>query len=181
MGIESKIKFELVGETELTFNQGKIEKVLNNWQSKDGPPIPVVIEKEVWDILVNAVINTPDSANHPRVFRLYMKRGKPRHVIKTSEIEEVWLNARGIIRWKEGRYPSIKGPLRKGGNCFIRDDVELYLHDAWWMGRELTDLRILMSIEKNKTIVISAWWSRGDSSKNGTDGELWPVKLILKK
>lgn len=180
MSIDSEIKFKLVGGTKLIFNQENIENILNNWRSENGPPVPVAIDEKVWNILVNAVIGTSDPANNPRVFRLYMQRHRPRHVIETSEIEDVWMNL-GVIRWEERGFPARNEPIRKGGNCFIRGDVKLNLTDAWWMGRELTDLRILMMIEENKKIVLSAWWSRGNLGPNGTNGNLWPVKLIIKK
>jgi len=172
---------EVIGETEIIFINGPFETKWKEWHSKEGPPVPLKVEKDVWDTLLTAVFEASDPVKKPRVFRLFMKRREPRHVIHTSEILEVYRTQRGIVRWKEGKYPPITESFRKGGNFFVRGDVRLEFHDAWWMGRELTDLRILMAKEKDNKIRISAWWSRGDSSKNGTNGELWPVKLLVKK
>jgi len=160
------------------------EILCNDWSGLRGPPVPVIIDKAVWDELISATISTPDPVNKPRVFRLFMKRGKPRHVIKTNEIKEIWRNSRGVIRWKKDEYKERSEPTRKGGNAFIHGDVKIQLVDAYWMGKEQTDLRISMVKEQNNEIRVSAWWSRGGTSglsgKHETDGELWPVKLLIK-
>ncbi len=86
------------------------------------------------------------------------------------------------MRWTEGGYPALSEPLRKGGNAFIRGDVDLATHDAWWMGREQTDLRILLAGEAD-TVIASAWWARagtsGLHSRHETDGEVMPVRLLI--
>ncbi|HEC36538.1 MAG TPA: hypothetical protein ENI39_08395 [Anaerolineae bacterium] len=152
------------------------------WRGLMGPPVPVVINADIWQRLIEAILETDDPIKQPRVFRLFMRRGKPRRVVEATEIQQVYRNERGTVRWTEGRYPPKTAPLRKGGNAFIRGDVQLTLRDAWWMGREQTDLRILLA-EVSGEIQVAAWWSRagtsGLSSKHETDGELWPVRLLI--
>jgi len=154
-----------------------------NWTRQMGPPVPVIIDPKVWYIVLQAALSTTDPVNNPRVFRLFMKRGNPRHVVHASEIEEVWTSEQGAIRWSEGGYPSVSEPTRKGGNAFVQGDVQIQLGDAWWMGREQTDLRILLA-KKANTILVSAWWARaggrrGSPGRNDTDGALWPVLLLV--
>jgi len=145
------------------------------WRGIIGPPVPVVINVDVWQRLTKAVLETDDPVKRPRVFRLFMRRGKPRYVVDVTEIQQVYQNDRGALRWTEGGYPPRTAPLRKEGNAFIRGDVQLTLRDAWWMGREQTDLRILLT-ESAGRIQVAAWWSRagtsGFSGKHETDGEL---------
>ncbi len=179
---KGKIDFKLVDGTELEFINENAENIINKWNSKNNdPPVPVGIEKKVWDKLIEEVMNTNDAIKNPRVFCLFMKKGKPRYVVETKEIEKekIRINRRGIIRWEIKKYPARESPNRIGGICFIRGDVQLKLDDAWWMGRELTDLRILLNKKDEKTIEVLACWSRGSTSGNGTDGEVCPVKLII--
>lgn len=154
----------------------------SNWSGLVGPPVPVIINNSSWEVLVEAAISTLNPTNKPRVFRLFMERGDPRYVVSVSEIKDVWKNNRGVIRWKEGEYPNLSSPLRKGGNAFIKGDIRFKFTDAWWMGREQTDLRILLTRQYGM-IVISAWWCRAGSfglaGKHETDGEIWPVKLLI--
>lgn len=163
----------------LVGNEGAVE----SWTAIDGPPVPVVISSAVWRVLIDAVLATEDPQNKPRVFRLFMPRGQPRTVVQATEIEPVWRNERGILRWKEGGYPPTSEPLRKGGNAFVRGDLELATHDAWWMGREQTDLRILLRRDGDDRVRFGAWWARGGTSGPGsrheTDGELLPVRLLV--
>ena len=60
--------------------------------------------------------------------------------------------------------------------------MDLATHDAWWMGREQTDLRILLARDAD-TVIVSAWWARGGTvglrSRHETDGEVMPVRLLL--
>jgi hypothetical protein len=151
------------------------------WQALDGPPVPVAIAHDVWDILTDAALTT-DREERPRVFRLLMPRAEPRRVVRSVEIPSVWRNERGILRWTEGGYPTLSEPLRKGGNAFIRGDVDLVTHDAWWMGREETDLRILLAHDVD-SMLVSAWWARAGTTglrrRHETDGEVLPVRLIL--
>jgi hypothetical protein len=157
------------------------EAVVESWTAIDGPPVPVVISSAVWGVLLDAALATEDPQRKPRVFRLFMPRGQPRTVVHATEIAPVWRSERGILRWKEGGYPPTSEPLRKGGNAFVRGDVDLATHDAWWMGREQTDLRILLRRE-GEGIVFSAWWARagtaGLRSRQETDGEVMPVLLL---
>jgi hypothetical protein len=99
-----------------------------------------------------------------------------------SEIETAWRTDRGIIRWHEGGYPDRTSTLRKGGNAFIRGDIRPNLADAWWMGREQTDLRILLRLTAD-SVEFSAWWARagtlGSESAYESDGELLPVHLYI--
>jgi hypothetical protein len=81
----------------------------------------------------------------------------------------VWRNERGVLRWNEAGYPPLTAALRKGGNAFIRGDIELSAHDAWWMGREQTDLRLLFNREPDG-IALAAWWARGGTSGSGRCG-----------
>ena len=81
------------------------------WQGLDGPPVPVIVARDVWDSLLEVASST-DVVSQPRVFRLFMPRGKPRQVVKAVEIESVWRNERGILRWEEGGYPALSEPLR---------------------------------------------------------------------
>lgn len=122
--------------------------------------MPVVIDANVWRVLERGVASNTDPQKNPRVFRLFMRRGSPRRVIEATEIGRVSRDERGTIRWKEGEYPLKSGTFRKGGNAFIRGDVNLRLSDAWWMGREQTDLRLLLA-KAGEKIQIAAWWSRG--------------------
>lgn len=98
-------------------------------------------------------------------------------------MESAWRNERGILRWNEGGYPPLGAAERKGGNAFVRGDVELATHDAWWMGREQTDLRILLQSDGDDRVAFGAWWARGGSggldSRHETDGELLPVRLLI--
>lgn len=147
-----------------------------------GSPVPVKIDKAVWETLLGATERTTDPSSKSRVFRLFMKRRTPRHVVRASEIASVTRTERGIIRWKEGGYPALSESERKGGNAFIRGDIDFRLDDAWWMGREQTDLRILIA-KKEERILMSAWWARGGTggtdSKSETNGEVLQVKLLL--
>jgi hypothetical protein len=155
-----------------------------DWRGTVGPPVPVIIEPHVWQVLRKSAISTRDPLQNPKVFRLFMRRRSPRHVIEATEIKQVWRNQRGVIRWKEGEYPLKSGTLRKGGNAFLRGDVILSLNDAWWMGMERTDFRILMQVESD-TIKLGAWWARGGSgglgTKYETDGDVRPVRLLIKE
>lgn len=98
-------------------------------QALDGPPVPVAIARDVWDLLIDATLTT-DPVERPGVFRLLMPRGEPRRVVRAVEIPSVSRNERGIVRWNEGGYPALREPIRKGGNAFIRGDVDLASHDA---------------------------------------------------
>ncbi len=158
------------------------EEGWKRWTSRRGGPVPVKIAKEVWDELVQTTLSIHEPANNPRVFRLFMPRGEPRHVVAMKAIQQVWQTDRGIIRWKEEGYPGPEAKLRKGGNAFIRGNIKLKHDDAWWMGRELTDLRILLANESGK-LMFTAWWVRGGTGKSGstaeTNGEVLPVQLII--
>ena len=135
----------------------------------------------MWEDLQHAARFIRDPRNHPRVFRLFMKRRSPRHVIGAVEITQVWRDERGkTIRWTETGYLSMKDPSRKGGNAFIRGDVEFVFSDAWWMARELTDLRLLLA-EAGDQIQVAAWCSRGSdlTDRHGTNGDVWPVHLLI--
>jgi hypothetical protein len=176
------VKIEPIGGAEL----GRIEPVptgVEAWRGLDGPPVPVVIAGTVWDSLVQAALETPDPVQTARVFRLFMRRGEPRFVVRCVEIESVSRSQRGILRWNEGGYPPLSAAERKGGNALIRGDIELAPHDAWWMGREQTDLRILLRREGDDRVEFGAWWARGGTSGLGsrheTDGELLPVRLLV--
>lgn len=71
--------------------------------------------------------------------------------------------------------------MRKGGNAIIRDKVDLRPDDAWWMGREQTELRIILAYVDDLTLA-AAWWGRGGTGglkAQETDGELWPVELLI--
>jgi hypothetical protein len=172
------LKIQPLGGTRISRADQRNERYWREWRSQDGPPVPVWIDCGVWNTLVQAAHDTADPVGRPRVFRLFMRRGQPRRVWRTSEIERVRIGRGGVIRWEEGGYPSLKEPLRKGGNCFIRGSAEIGLADAWWMGREQTDLRVLLARRRRGRLLVSAWWSRRDS-RNGTDGELWPVRVII--
>jgi hypothetical protein len=104
-------------------------------------------------------------------------------VVRAVEIESVWRNEPGILRWNEGGYPPLSAAKRKGGNAFVRGDVDLTPDDAWWMGREQTDLRILLRRDGDDRVVFGAWWARGGTnglaSRHETDGELLPVRLLV--
>lgn len=154
-----------------------------NWRAdRDGPPVPVLVERAVWQRLVSNALLTSDHVERPRVFRLLMRRRFPCHVVDASEIRHVQLGPRGVIRWEEGQYPASKEPIRKGGNAFIRQDAKLLPVDAWWMGDEKTDVRILIA-GHNNVISVSAYWARknpmGNLGQYGSDGEPWPVKLLI--
>lgn len=153
------------------------------WRSRLGPPVPVIVAAEAWETLLEAARATSDPVAAPRVFRLFMRRGQPREVVAATEVEPVWRNARGVLRWKEGGYPSLAERLRKGGNAFIRGDTQLTTHDAWWMGREQTDLRLLLAGAGKGPVSVAAWWARAGTPGLGnsleTDGELWPVSLLV--
>ncbi len=45
-----------------------------DWRGLNGPPVPVIIDLNVWEDLQQAARFTRDPRNHPRVFRLFMKR-----------------------------------------------------------------------------------------------------------
>jgi hypothetical protein len=141
------------------------------------------MDTDVVATLISAVDEKMDEIAHPRVFRLFMPRREPRNVVGVAEIEEVERNANGIVRWNEGPYPPRSEPLRKGGNAFVRGDIDLRLHDAWWMGREQTDLRLLLMSGNEAEVLFRAWWSRagtgGLRSRWETDGDVWPVRLIV--
>jgi hypothetical protein len=155
------------------------------WQSSDGPPVPVAIRGQVWDEIVAATDGAADPRGAPVVFRLFMARGRPREVIALTRIESVWRTARGILRWNEGGYPRLTEPTRKGGNAVIRGDVDLRPDDAWWMGREQTDLRLLLRRMGEDIIEVGAWWARGGTGGLGagheTDGEFMPVRLLIER
>ena len=151
------------------------------WTGADGPPVPVLIPEDVLRTLGAALAEPGDLARQPRVFRLFMPRGNPREVTDCAEIEEVWLGHFETIRWREGGYPPTTEALRKGGNAFLRGDVEFQLRDAWWMGREQTDLRLLAASDP-AGVRIGAWWARAGASgelKHSSDGDVWPVRLIV--
>jgi hypothetical protein len=127
------------------------------------------------------VASSTDVVGQPKVFRLFMHRGQPRQVVKAVGIESVWRNERGILCWIEGGYPPLSEPLRKGGNAFIPGDAELTLDDAWWMGREQTDLRILLHRD-GESVLVSALWARGQHwpcRRHETGGEVLPVRLLI--
>jgi hypothetical protein len=124
-----------------------------------------------------------DPTATPCVFRFLMPRGEARQVVATLEIEHVWRNERGVLRWEEGPYPTRAEPLRKGGNAFLRGDVAIRYDDAWWMGREQTDLRILLAREPDEVVVSASWARAGVAGLGGhheTDGELLAVELLLR-
>jgi len=60
--------------------------------------------------------------------------------------------------------------------------VDLTTDDAWWTGREQTDLRILLA-KDDGSVLVSAWWARagtsGLTSHHETDGQLMPVRLLF--
>jgi len=175
-------KLHPMGGTELVRFDPATEKAWRVWRAHDGPPVPIIVEAEILEAHVEAARVAADPFTNPRVFRLFMRRGRPRQVVHSSEIATVWRTSRGVLRWNEGGYPPLAAALRKGGNTIIRGDVELAAHDVWWMGREQTDLRILLCASGD-SVALGAWWARagvvssGDSL--GTDGEPWPVRLIV--
>jgi hypothetical protein len=152
-----------------------------SWRAVDGPPVPIAISASVWQVLTEAVRATADPVAHARVFRLFLRRGEPRHVVRATEIESAWRNERGVLRWNEGGYPPLGEALRKGGNASIRGDTDVELHDAWWMGREQTDLRILLA-QRDGEVTFTAWWARAGTSglmtHHATDGEPMAVRLL---
>jgi hypothetical protein len=171
-----------MNESEIATLDNLSRRFWEEWAARLGPPVPVRIDRAVWEILLRAAKTAKDPINKPRVFRLLMKRRVPRHVVLASELANVTRTERGIIRWVEGGYPSTSEPLRKGGNAFIRGDTQLRFDDAWWMGREQTDLRVLLA-KSAEAIRVSAWWVRGGVGKSEgtseTNGELWSVRLLI--
>lgn len=151
------------------------------WRGMSGPPVPVIVEMPVWETLVSEAREMPIPIQRPRVFRLFMRRRQPRRVLALEEIVSVWTNERGVFRWNEGGYPALSEQHRKEGNAFIRNQVELRLDDAWWIGREQTELRVILSREGAR-VLVGAWWGRGGTGGlkgQETDGELWPVEMLL--
>lgn len=176
------MRFETFGGTELG-SLADSPSALESWRGIDGAPVPVAVAATVLARLVEAALEAPDPIRAPRVFRLFMRRGEPRLVVRCVEIESAWRNERGVLRWNEGGYPPLSAAERKGGNAFIRGDLDLTTHDAWWMGREQTDLRILLKREARDRIAFSAWWARGGTTglngRHETDGEVLPVRLLV--
>lgn len=173
-----------IGDTKVGKMSRSARETWNTWRGVEGPPVPVVILSQVFEELLQAARELRDPLENARVYRLFMRRRSPRRVVDATRIERVWRNEHGVLRWEEGGYPSRTEPLRKGGNAFIRGDVQVNFSDAWWMGREQTDLRILLGHSLQR-IDISAWWARGGTTglagKHETDGELWPVHLIVEE
>jgi hypothetical protein len=171
-----------IGGSELGSLEESSRAAWERWRGTQGPPVPVIIDALVWKMLIDCIAATPDPSASPRVVRLFMRRGQPRQVVAAANIETVWRNERGVLRWNEGGYPPLTAALRKGGNAFVRGDVDLSPHDAWWMGREQTDLRLLFD-RKPTGIVLAAWWARGGTSGLAsaaeTDGEPWPVRILV--
>lgn len=167
---------------DVTLLDSATRRLWEEWTGRAGPPVPVKVDKAVWETLLLAVKTAVNPVHNPQVFRLFMKRRTPRHVVSASKIEKVWRTKRGIIRWEERGYPSLSESLRKGGNAFIRGDTHFRLDDAWWMGREQTELRILLAAETGE-VEVTAWWARGGtgsaSNAGESDGELWRVKLLI--
>ena len=152
-----------------------------SWTSASGPPVPITIASNTLLSLVDAAHEASDAAGMPRVYHLFMRRGTPRAVVRADEITAVWRGDRGVIRWNEGGYPATTEPLRKGGNAFIRGDLEMTFSDAWWMGNEETDLRILLARGSNERVLVTGAWARKASGRHlgahDTDGDLWPIRL----
>jgi len=73
-----------------------------------------------------------------------------------SKIKDVYINDLGCMRWREVGYPSSDKKFRKGGNAFIRGDTHITYEDAYWMGREQTELRILLNKHTEDKIEFSA-------------------------
>ena len=158
------------------------KKAFIEWRGEKGPPVPVIIRRDVLDKLQDALRQTTDPTSRPRVFRLFAERGQPRRVVMLSEIEDVWKNKFGTIRWTEEGYPNDKSKPRKGGNAFLRGDTDLSIHDAWWMGREQTESRLLLRMGEGGKIHLSAWYGRGGArlgNRTETDGDVWPARLLI--
>ena len=167
--------------TQVTLRNHTADLRWKAWVGREGPPVPVIIEPSVWQELVVAALTSQPPIHVPRVYRLFMPRGEPRRVAALSEIVRVWATERGVTRWEEEGYPSRAARQRKGGNAFIQDRTELGLRDAWWMGREQTDLRLFLS-PHSAELEVAAWWGRGGTvglRGQETDGDLWPVELLL--
>lgn len=181
------MEVETVGGTVLTNPAADGALLVDAWRSGNPSPVPVLVSSQVWDTLCEAAssLGPPDP---PTVYRLFMVRGKARHVVAASRIRDTWQAPYGVTRWQEGGYPSRFERLRKGGNAFVRTDAELRLSDVWWMAREQTDLRIIFAPSASRVMKVSAWWVRGSDAQRvrgsaqgryDTQGTPLPVHLLI--
>lgn len=182
------MEFDFIDGTRLTLSVSDGPKLVDEWKSGDGGPVPVLVASRVWVHLVEAAGQPVAEGSRAAVFRLFMIRGEARHVVELSPITETWLAPYGITRWKEGGYPSRVERLRKGGNAFLRSDANLKLSDVWWMAREQTDLRIILAPIGPGRASLGAWWVRGSDNQKvkglaagrfDTQGTPLPVHLLV--
>jgi hypothetical protein len=69
-------------------------------------------------------------------------------------------------------YPEKKSKVRNCGSVWIlsRDEnLELELADAYWMGRDLVEVRILMKSNDKGEVSYKSYWTK--------DGDFFPIKV----